>query len=161
MATARSLDEAAAATSRHDAMTLWGVGCHPAVHTSVNSFDRLRFASPASPRRERQVVASYADALAALLAEETGATPDDVEPRLAAETMMAFHRSLIEFARRRALSRKSSASLAAEIRAAGERALTLLEAGLGDYGRHARKTAGDSPQKPRDEEGRSRIDPPA
>ena len=45
---------------------------------------------------------------------------------------MAFHRSLIDFARRRALSRKSSADLAAEIRAAGEHALTLLEGGLGD-----------------------------
>jgi hypothetical protein len=67
--------------------------------------------------------------------------------------MRAFHRSLIEFAHRRASSRKSSASLAAEIRAAGERAVTLLEGGLGDDGRHARQTAGDSPQKPRDEEG--------
>jgi hypothetical protein len=34
MAITRSLDEAAAATARHDAMTLWGVGCHPALPTS-------------------------------------------------------------------------------------------------------------------------------
>ena len=35
---------------------------------------------------------------------------------------MAFHRSLIEPARRRALSRTSAANLAAEIRATGDRA---------------------------------------
>ena len=98
----------------------------------VAELARLVSASPALMARERQVVAKYTDALAALLAQETGASPDDIEPRLAAEAMMAFHRSLIEFARRRALSRKSSADLAAEIRAAGERALALLEGGLGD-----------------------------
>ena len=72
--------------------------------------------------RERQLGAKYTEALAALLAEETGAAPDDIESRLAAEAMMAFHRSLIDFARRRALlSRKSAADLASEIRAAGDR----------------------------------------
>ena len=106
---------------------------------------RLTTASPTLQARERQIVASYTDALAALLAEETGATPDDIEPRLAAEAMMAFHRSLIDFARRRALSRKSSAEFAAEIRAAGEYALTLLESGLGEYGRRvAADTSGDN-----------------
>jgi hypothetical protein len=84
--------------------------------------------------RERQIVAKYTETLAALLAEESGAAPDDIEPRLAAEAMMSFHRSLIDFTRRRALSRKSGASLAADIREAGERALALLESGLGEYG---------------------------
>jgi hypothetical protein len=87
--------------------------------------------------RERQVVAKYTDALAGLLADETGASPDDIEPRMAAEAMMAFHRSLIDFARRRAVSRKSNASFAYEIRAAGEHALTLLEGGLAEYARRA------------------------
>jgi AcrR family transcriptional regulator len=101
----------------------------------VAELTRLVSVSPSLMARERLIVARYTDALAALLAEETGAAPDDVEPRLAAETMMAFHRSLIDFARRRASSRKSSADLAAEIRTAGERALALLEGGLGEYGR--------------------------
>jgi AcrR family transcriptional regulator len=94
-------------------------------------------ASPSLMARERQIVAKYTDALAALLADETGASPDDIEPRMAAEAVMAFHRSLIDFARRRAVSRKSNASFAAEIRAAGERALTLLEGGLAEYARRA------------------------
>jgi AcrR family transcriptional regulator len=103
----------------------------------VAALTRLTTASPSLQARERQIVASYTEALAALLAEETGANPDDIEPRLAAEAMMAFHRSLIDFARRRALSRKSSAEFASEIRTAGEHALTLLESGLGAYGRRA------------------------
>jgi hypothetical protein len=98
--------------------------------------------------RERQVVAKYTDAPAALLAEETGVAPDDIEPRVAAEAMMAFHRSLIDFARRRALSRKSSA--------AGEHALTLLESGLTEYGRRAAPhTSRDNPDEARDAEGRA------
>ena len=95
----------------------------------VAALTRLTTASPSLQARERQIVASYTEALAALLAEETGAAADDIEPRLGAETMMAFHRSLIDFARRRALSRKSSSEFASEIRAAGEHALTLLEGG--------------------------------
>jgi AcrR family transcriptional regulator len=100
----------------------------------VAELTRLVTASPSLMSRERQIVAKYTEALAALLAEDSGAAPDDIEPRLAAEAMMAFHRSLIDFARRRALSRKSGASLAADIREAGERALALLESGLGEYG---------------------------
>ncbi len=101
----------------------------------VAELTQLTTASPSLMARERQVVAKYTDALAALLAEETEAAPDEIEPRIAAEAMMAFHRSLIDFARRRALVRKSSANFASEIRAAGEHALALLEGGLGDYGR--------------------------
>jgi AcrR family transcriptional regulator len=100
----------------------------------VAELTRLVTASPSLLARERQIVAKYTDALAELLAEETGAGRADIDPRLAAEAMMAFHRSLIDFARRRALSRNSSASLAAEIREAGVRALALLESGLGEYG---------------------------
>jgi AcrR family transcriptional regulator len=114
----------------------------------VAELTQLTSASPSLMARERQVVAKYTDALAALLADETGAAPDDIKPRLAAEAMMAFHRSLIDFARRRALSRKRSANLAAEIRQACEHALTLLEGGLGEYGRRASQhTAGDNPDE--------------
>jgi AcrR family transcriptional regulator len=91
--------------------------------------------SPSLMARERQIVAKYTDALTALLAEETGAGPNDIEPRLAAEAMMAYHRSLVDFARRRSMSRKRSGDLAAEIRAEGERALAFLEHELDDYAR--------------------------
>ena len=103
----------------------------------VAELARLTTASPALMARERQIVAHYTDALAALLADETGAPPDDIAPRVAAEAMMALHRSLIDFARRRASSRMSGADFTSEIRAASERALALLECGLADYGRRA------------------------
>src|SRR4029453_13974772 len=66
----------------------------------VADLTRLVNASPSLMVRERQIVAGYTDALTELLAQETGASPDDIEPRIAAETMMAFHRSLIVFLRR-------------------------------------------------------------
>jgi AcrR family transcriptional regulator len=99
----------------------------------VAQLTRLVTDSPSLIARERQIVAKYTDALTALLAEETGAGPDDIEPRLAAEAMMAYHRSLIDFARRRSTSRKRSGDLAAEIRAEGKRALAFLEHELGEY----------------------------
>ena len=83
--------------------------------------------------RERQIVARYADALAALIADETGASPDDIRPRVAAGALMAVHRSLIDYARRRALSRRGASTLAGDLEAEGRRALALLADGLGDY----------------------------
>jgi AcrR family transcriptional regulator len=111
----------------------------------VAALTRLTTASPSLQARERQIVASYTEALAALLAEETCAAAEDIEPRLAAEAMMAFHRSVIDYARRRALSRKGGTKFASEIRAAGENALTLLESGLAEYGGR-RRTAHSSRQ---------------
>jgi hypothetical protein len=46
---------------------------------------------------------------------------------------MAVHRSLIDYARRRALSRRGASTLAADLEAEGERALALLRDGLGAY----------------------------
>jgi AcrR family transcriptional regulator len=89
--------------------------------------------SPALLARERQIVARYADALAELLAEETGATLDDLRPRVAAGALMGVHRGLIDYARRRALSRRGRSTLAADLEAEGKRALALLADGLGDY----------------------------
>jgi AcrR family transcriptional regulator len=113
----------------------------------IAELTRLVSASPSLMARERQIVAKYTDALAALLAEETDAKPEDIEPRLAAGTMMALHRSLIDFARRRASSRTRGADLAAEIRAAGDRALEFLERDLGDYARRAHATSPDAAMK--------------
>jgi TatD DNase family protein len=43
-AVTRSLDEWEAAQRRRDQMTLWGVGCHPAVPAAATSFSEARFA---------------------------------------------------------------------------------------------------------------------
>src|SRR4051812_2877355 len=53
----------------------------------VRTITRVITGSPALLARERQVFDHYAYALAALLAEETGAEPDDVIPRAVANTL--------------------------------------------------------------------------
>jgi hypothetical protein len=83
--------------------------------------------------RERQVLARYADTLAELIASETGAGPDDLEPRIAAHALIGVHRSLIEYVRRRVATGASAAQIAGELGEQGEQAFALLERGLGDY----------------------------
>jgi AcrR family transcriptional regulator len=89
--------------------------------------------SPALRARERQVLERYADALAALIAEEAGADPDDVEPFVVAHALLGVHRSLIGYVRRRVLAGASAPRIAKELRVQAETALARLEGGLGDY----------------------------
>lgn len=90
--------------------------------------------SPALLAREQQVFLHYTDALAALLAEETGATTDDVEPWVVANALLGAHRALIDYVRRRTLAGVDDpAQLARELRAQGKRAFSRLESGLGQY----------------------------
>jgi AcrR family transcriptional regulator len=94
---------------------------------------RMITASPALQAHEREVLSRYTHSLATLLAEETGASADDVEPWIAANALMGVHRMLLEDARRRALAGRRSRRLAIEVRGTAERALALLERGLGGY----------------------------
>jgi AcrR family transcriptional regulator len=99
----------------------------------LRTITRVITDSPALLARERHVLARYTDALAALIAEETGADAGDVEPWVAAHALLGVHRSLIEYVRRRVLAGASAATIGGELRAQGEQALGLLESGLGDY----------------------------
>jgi AcrR family transcriptional regulator len=99
----------------------------------LRTITRVITDSAALLARERHVLARYTDALAALIAEETGAGADDVEPWVAAHALLGVHRSLIEYVRRRVLAGASAATIAGELRAQGEQALGLLEGGLGEY----------------------------
>ena len=69
----------------------------------LHTITRVITESPALLARERQVLARYTEALAALLAEETGADPEPSSPgrRRGADRV---HRSLIDYVRRRALA---------------------------------------------------------
>jgi AcrR family transcriptional regulator len=106
-----------------------------AAHEELVSFTRMITESPALRAREGQILAGYTDALAALLAEETGAEPGDLRPRVAAGAMIGLHRSLIDLSRTRILAGGSGAPLTREIRAQAQHAFELLEGGLGDYAR--------------------------
>jgi AcrR family transcriptional regulator len=89
--------------------------------------------SPALLARERQVFDRYAEALAALIADETGAALSDVEPRAVANALLGVHRALIDYSRERALAGARAAQIARELSAQAKQAFAELERGLGQY----------------------------
>jgi len=99
----------------------------------VRTVTRVITESPALLARERQVFARYTESLATLIAEETGAAPDDVEPWAVANALLGLHRALIDYVRRRTLAGERAAVIAREVRRQAERAFAVLERGLGDY----------------------------
>jgi AcrR family transcriptional regulator len=94
---------------------------------------RLIGASEALQTRERAVVARYTEALAALIAEETGAARDDVEPLVVAGALMGAQRALVTYVRTSVLEGRRGAVLARGVRAQAKRAFERLERGLADY----------------------------
>jgi AcrR family transcriptional regulator len=90
-------------------------------------------ASPALQARERDVVARYTKLLAVILAEETGAAPEEVEPWAVASALMGVHRALVAHARSRALAGRRGRQLVADARTQVVRGFARLEGGIGDY----------------------------
>ena len=94
---------------------------------------RMIVASPSLIAREQQIFEGYTASLAALIADETGAGPDDVEPWVAANAMMGVHRRLIDYTRGRIVAGARHPELAADVLDQAERGLALLAEGLGAY----------------------------
>jgi AcrR family transcriptional regulator len=91
--------------------------------------------SPALQAREREILARYTASLAALIATETAADPDDLRPWVVARALIGTHQSLIAFVRRHlADGSVDHVALAQEVWARGRQALDLLEQGLAGYG---------------------------
>jgi AcrR family transcriptional regulator len=105
----------------------------PEARERLTALTRTIVESPALQAREAQILAGYTGSLAALLAEETGATADDLRPWVAANAMMGAHRALIDHTRRRIVAGQSGPRLQREVRARAEEALALLQDGLGGY----------------------------
>lgn len=102
-----------------------------AAQEQLRTVTRTITTSPALLAREQQVFARYTRSLAALIAEETGARADDVEPWVTANAMIGIHQALIEFVRRRSLAGDDERTrLARDLRAQAHRAFTRLETGL-------------------------------
>jgi AcrR family transcriptional regulator len=81
--------------------------------------------SPALLARERQIFEGYTRSLADIIPGE------GIEPWVTANALMGVHRALVDYARGRILEGADHAQLADEIRAEADRALALLERGLG------------------------------
>ena len=94
---------------------------------------RIISASPSLAAREREVVERYTVRLAELLAEESGARPDDVEPMSVAAALMATHRALVAHVRRKVIAGVRGERLSDEYRTQGRRAFARLERGLAGY----------------------------
>ena len=90
-------------------------------------------ASAGLQAREQRALAGYADALARLFAEETGAPADDVRAQVAANALLGVQRALIDLVRRRVLADERVDRLAPDVRRLGKRAFALLADGLGEY----------------------------
>lgn len=89
--------------------------------------------SPALASREREIVRRYTSQLAVVLAEESGAAPDDVEPLAAAATLMIVHRMLVDHVRKEVVAGRRGSQLVEDFRSQARRAFRRLERGLGDY----------------------------
>jgi AcrR family transcriptional regulator len=99
----------------------------------LRTVSRVIAASPALLAREQQAIARSTNALAELLADETGAAPDDVTARAAANALLGVQRALVDLVRRRVLADDRPERLADDVRELGRRAFALLDHGLGDY----------------------------
>jgi AcrR family transcriptional regulator len=94
--------------------------------------------SPALLAREQQILARYTDALAQLIAEQTGAGARDLRPYVVANALIGVHRALITYVRERIeAGSHSRGRLAHDVRGRGEEAVALLDDGLSDYARQS------------------------
>jgi AcrR family transcriptional regulator len=94
--------------------------------------------SPTLLAHEQQIYATYTDDLADLLAKETGAPADALEPRVVARALIGLHQSAVDYARREILAGTRNPTLARRVRRQTQGALHLLSTGLADYGTRAR-----------------------
>ena len=105
----------------------------PEARELLTAIARMITESPSLLAREQQIFAGYTASLAALIADERGADPSDVEPWVAANALMGVHRALVQYTRRRVVEGARAPRLPRDVRAQADRAFTLLEQGLGDY----------------------------
>ena len=92
-------------------------------------FARIIEESPALQARELEVMARFAQVLAAEIERELGV--DERDARLAASLLVGVHRQLFRSARSRALAGKHGPAAVRRLRADLDRAYALLEHGLG------------------------------
>ncbi len=95
---------------------------------------RVIIQSPALLAREQQIYDNYTQALAALLAAETGASPGDALPWVVARALIGLHQAMVDYSRRQIVAGTRNPTLARRVRRQIQQALDVLSTGLGDYG---------------------------
>ncbi|MQA06121.1 MAG: TetR family transcriptional regulator [Streptosporangiales bacterium] len=105
----------------------------PAAEQRLAGSVRIVQESRALQARERRNFERYTQLLAELIAEESGADPYDVEPRVVANALLGVQQALLQYLRRNVLAAMPRDKLVWEIRRQGEQALALLEKGFAGY----------------------------
>jgi AcrR family transcriptional regulator len=100
----------------------------------VRAGARIISESAALRAREREIIETHTQSLAALIAEETGAAPDDIEPWAVANALMGVHRGMLHRSRHRVLNGITGDELALDVAAQAKRTFERLEHGLARYG---------------------------
>jgi AcrR family transcriptional regulator len=94
---------------------------------------RIISSSPALQARQREIVDAFTQRLAEVIAADTGAGGDDVEPRVAAHALMGIQQALQRYVHSEVLAGRRGPKLAADVKSQGKRAFARLERGLRDY----------------------------
>ncbi|MEV0294623.1 TetR family transcriptional regulator [Nocardia sp. NPDC050710] len=105
----------------------------PVVGFSGPEFAKMVADSPALVARLREFHEEREAALARVLADETGAAPADIAPRVAAAQLGGVHRILFEETMRRTLNGQSNDEIAAALTGYIEVAFDALAPALADY----------------------------
>ena len=103
----------------------------PAATESMRTVARVMTGSPALQTRQRDIFERFTGTLASLVAEDLGLAADDVEPWVIANALIGLHRALIAYTHRQALAGVSNRRIARNVVTHGQRALDLLEHGIG------------------------------
>ena len=103
----------------------------PRAREGMRAAARIITGSHALLSREREIFERFTGTLAALIAEERGMAPNDLEAWVAANALIGLHRALIDYTHRQALAGVENRRIARNLRRHGGRALALLEHGLG------------------------------
>jgi len=103
----------------------------PVAAEQLRAITRLIATTPALLAREEHIYAGYTSALAAQLAEESGAAPDDVAPWVAANAMIGLHRALVDYVRRQIVAGDADPGrLVRDLRAQARKGVAVLRSGL-------------------------------
>jgi AcrR family transcriptional regulator len=103
--------------------------CDPAARERLTTMSRIMVQSPTLLAHENQLFERCTDALAELIAQETGKAADAIEPWVLANALIGIHRALLRHTRREILAGTDHQRIRRTLRTHGNRALDLLEHG--------------------------------
>ena len=112
-------------------------GQTPEQHEALVTLTRIINDSPSLLARERAINSRNTRELAALIADEVGAAPDDITPWVVANALIGVHQALIAYTREQILAGVSGRTIEQRIRGQAAKAFDALDDGLAAYPRRS------------------------